>query len=98
MLFAMAVFVWILPLAAIYPPSALTVSSQRFTYIKNLNVSTWDVSQPTYNPWGASKIYKTMLGLAESTMYLSGGYNVNVTLSAGYRSGSCIFLLSETRN
>jgi hypothetical protein len=50
MLFAMAVFVWILPLAPIYPPSALTVSSKSFTYIKNLNVSPLDVPQPTYDP------------------------------------------------
>jgi hypothetical protein len=37
-----------------------------------------------------------MLGLAGSIMYLYGDYNV--TFAAGYRLGSCIFPLSETRN
>lgn len=39
-LFAMAIFVWLIPIAVIYPPSALTVNSQPYSVTRDLNLPT----------------------------------------------------------
>jgi hypothetical protein len=42
----MAVFVWLLPLAVIYPPSSLTVTSRPYSEIKMIELSAMNVPPP----------------------------------------------------
>jgi hypothetical protein len=55
-LFAMAVFLWILPVATVYPPSALTVSALRYTQTEMRNVSILDPPQTDFDPWNMEYI------------------------------------------
>ncbi len=48
-LFVMAVFVWTVPLAVIYPPSALTVSTRPYTTYEELEVP---ILTPSYSKIG----------------------------------------------
>jgi hypothetical protein len=61
-LFAMAVFVWILPVATVYPPSALTVSLLRYTQMEMRNVSILDPPQTDFDPWNM-KYKESMLSV-----------------------------------
>lgn len=55
-LFIMAVFMWLVPLAVIYPPSALTVSSRAYTTNKELEVP---ILYPTYSVINPSSWFTT---------------------------------------
>ncbi|KAG9186785.1 hypothetical protein G6011_09893 [Alternaria panax] len=45
-LFFMAIFVWLLPLAVIYPPSSLTVTSRPYSEMRNIGLSIMNPSIP----------------------------------------------------
>jgi hypothetical protein len=45
-LFLMAVFVWLLPLAVIYPPSSLTVTSRPYSEMRDLSLSVMNLPPP----------------------------------------------------
>ncbi|KAF1842004.1 uncharacterized protein K460DRAFT_409441 [Cucurbitaria berberidis CBS 394.84] len=48
-LFLMALSVWLIPIAAIYPPSALTVTSRPYQFTKNLSISILNPPPPPTN-------------------------------------------------
>jgi hypothetical protein len=64
-LFAMAVFVWVLPVATVYPPSALTVSALRYTQREMRNVSILDPLltelDPTNETWDTKSILSVFM-------------------------------------
>lgn len=91
-LFAIAVFVWVLPVATVYPPSALTVSFQRYTQTENLSVSILDPSQTTFDPWnleitGDTKSMLGRVGISSFATADSEGV-INATLTVRYRYDS----------
>jgi hypothetical protein len=61
-LFAMAIFVWVLPVATVYPPSALTVSALRYTQKEMRNISILDPPQTEFDPWKKTPNIDSMLG------------------------------------
>jgi hypothetical protein len=62
-LFAMAVFVWVLPVATVYPPSALTVSLLRYTQMEMRNVPILDPPQTDFDPWNMKWNNESMLSV-----------------------------------
>lgn len=89
-LFAMAVFVWLLPVATVYPPSALTVSSHGYTQTENLNVSILDPPQMEFDPWIVAGDVKSMLGRVRTASSATSDPEgvMNVTRTIGYWYGS----------
>lgn len=45
-LFLMAIFAWLLPLAVIYPPSSLTVTSRPYSKMRNIDLSVMNLPPP----------------------------------------------------
>jgi hypothetical protein len=59
----MAIFVWALPVATVYPPSALTVSALRYTQMEMRNISILDPPQTDFDPWNIKLNKKSMLSV-----------------------------------
>jgi hypothetical protein len=64
-LFAMAVFVWILPVATVYPPSALTVSAWKYQQTEPRNVSILDPPLTEFDPSKKTWNTKSILSIFE---------------------------------
>jgi hypothetical protein len=54
-LFAMALFIWLLPLVAIYPPSALTVSLRAHSDTQDLDVSVLNPLRSDLDPFNPER-------------------------------------------
>jgi hypothetical protein len=67
-LFAMALFVWVLPVATVYPPSALTVSALSYTQTEVRNLSILDPPQTEIDPWNMEPDIESMTCQFESTV------------------------------
>jgi hypothetical protein len=61
-LFSMAVFVWLVPLAAIYPPAALTVSGQTYIRKQDFDIPVLFPEQPDFDPTSPEKTNPYRLG------------------------------------
>ncbi|KAH7121138.1 hypothetical protein B0J11DRAFT_438407 [Dendryphion nanum] len=82
----MAVFAWLVPFAAIYPPSSLTISMHPFVEMRELEVPVLFPAQPEFDAWTPETTSGLRLSVVE-TIKLMG---VNQTLAGRYSNSGPI--------
>jgi hypothetical protein len=88
-LFFTAVYMWLVPLAVIYPPGALTVTSQLHQFIETVEV-------PTFNtPRGINDSMGRLTDLF-ALEYMYNPHPNNTTSYATYRSVPLVYLVERT--